>query len=158
TLNIVREIAPDRSVTFDEYHHGYGAKMQGGMMGYFSGTPINWMFGQFILLTLVMIYTNGRRFARPIPLRQEDRASSLEFVGSMAHLQNLAEATDLAIENIYGRFRKRLCRYAGQPTNISSRQLAEAAGKRGKINPATLHKLLVRCEEVLAGASIKDEE
>src|SRR5581483_128973 len=157
-LNIIRNVATDKNVAFDEYHPGYGAQSQSGMIGYFSGTPIMWMFGQLMLLALVVVYTNGRRFARPIPLKKEDRASSLEFVGSMAHLQNLAEASDLAIENIYGRFRKRLCRYAGQPTNVSARQLAEAVGRRGKLNPAILHKVLVRCEEVMAGANLKEEE
>ena len=62
-LNIVRDIAPDKSVMFDEYHHGYNVKFQGGMVGYFSGTPVMWMFVQLMLLALIIVYTNGRRLA-----------------------------------------------------------------------------------------------
>jgi hypothetical protein len=158
-LNIIREVAPDKKVAFDEYHHGYDAKFEvGGMVGYFSGSPVLWMLGQFGLLTLIVVYTRGRRFARPLPLKEEDRASSLEFVGSMAHLQSLASASDLAIENIYGRFRQRLCRYAGMPTNVTARELAEAAGRRGRIQEGILYKTLVRCEEILTGSAVSDDE
>jgi len=158
-LNIVKEVAPNKKLAFDEYHHGYDAKFQvGGMLGYFSGTPVLWMLGQFGLLTLVVVYTRGRRFARALPLKEEDRASSLEFVGSMAHLQSLASASDLAIENIYGRFRQRLCRYAGVPTNVTTHQLAEAAGRRGKVPEGILHKTLIRCEEILSGSAVTDVE
>src|SRR5258708_5484262 len=128
------------------------------MLGYFSGTRVLWMLGQLGLLTLVVVYTRGRRFARALPLKEEDRASSLEFVGSMAHLQSLASASDLAIENIYGRFRQRLCRYAGVPTNATPHQLAEAAGRRGKVPEGILHKTLLRCEEILTGSAVSDVE
>jgi len=158
-LNIVREVAPDKKIAFDEYHHGYDAKFQAdGMLGYFSGTPVMWMLAQFGLLTLVVVYTRGRRFARALPLKEEDRASSLEFVGSMAHLQSLASASDLAIENIYGRFRQRLCRYAAMPTNVTPRELAAAVGRRGRIPEGPLYKILVRCEEILAGTAVNDDE
>jgi hypothetical protein len=158
-LNLINEVAPNKKLAFDEYHHGYDAKFQvGGMLGYFQGTPVLWMLAQFGLLTLVVVYSRGRRFARALPLKEEDRASSLEFVGSMAHLQSLASASDLAIENIYGRFRQRLCRYAGMPTNVTTRQLAEAAGRRGRIPEGILHKTLVRCEEILTGSAVSDDE
>ena len=46
--------------------------------------------GQIVFLILLMIWTRGRRFARPLPLVQADRRSSLEFVASMAELQQRA--------------------------------------------------------------------
>src|SRR6185295_4155848 len=102
---------------------------------YFSGTPILAIGGQIALLIILILWTRGRRFARPLPLPSVDRRSSLEFVASMAELQERAHAFDLAIENIYGRTRRVLARYAGVDYNSSRREIAERVGNRSTIKP-----------------------
>src|SRR6185295_5532393 len=97
-------------IAFDEFHQGYGTS-QNAFVGYFEGTPVLAICGQIVFLILLMLWTRGRRFARPLPLAQTDRRSSLEFVASMAELQERARAYDLAIENIYSRTRRILARY-----------------------------------------------
>src|SRR6185503_5254756 len=92
-------------VAFDEFHQGHGTS-RNPFVGYFEGTPVLAICGQIGLLILLMLWTRGRRFARPLPLVQPDRRSSLEFVASMAELQQRARAYDLAIENIYSRTRR----------------------------------------------------
>src|ERR1051325_9538886 len=99
-------------IAFDEYHQGKGIS-QNPWAGYFAGTPVLALGAQIGLLVLLILWTNARRFGRPLPLPHTDRRSSLEFVASMAELQERSRAYDLAIENIYTRTRRVLARHAG---------------------------------------------
>ena len=66
-------------VAFDEYHQGRGATGN-AFAAYFSGTPVLPLVGQILLLFLLILWTRGKRFARPVPLAQVDRRSSLELL------------------------------------------------------------------------------
>jgi hypothetical protein len=157
-LNLL-EGRPQGKVAFDEYHHGYGASSTGGgLLSYFRGTPVPWMMAQAALIAALVVYSYGRRFGRPIPLRQERRTTNLEFVSSMANITRLAEASDLAMENIYSEFRKRLCRFSGVQSKIENGRLAAAAARRGKLDEAELTRLLSRCEEIARGEQASDPE
>ncbi|MFQ3590476.1 MAG: DUF4350 domain-containing protein, partial [Chloracidobacterium sp.] len=105
-------------IVFDDYHHGYRTTNGGllGFLGYFRGTPIPWMVWHVAALSLLVAYTLGRRFGRPLRLPVKPRTNALEFVAAMARIQRVAESRDLAIENLYRRFHRRLCRYTGLPT------------------------------------------
>ncbi len=114
-LNLVNSLSAEesaRTILFDEFHHGFHSESN-PLVNYFRGTPMPWLLGQALLAGLLLAYTYGRRFARPLPLPRADRHSPLEFVGSMANLQRVAQARDLAIENIYPRFRSKVCRRLG---------------------------------------------
>ncbi len=150
---------PGGKIAFDEYHHGYGASTtSGGLMDYFRGTPVPWMMWQAALIAVVVVYSYGRRFARPIPLRQERRTTNLEFVSSMANITRLACASDLAMQNIYAKFRKRLCRFSGLPVKVDTVRLANAAASRTGIDARSLGALLSKCEEVAGGEKVSDSE
>jgi hypothetical protein len=71
------------------------------------------MCAQLFLIAAAVVWTRGRRFGAPAPAPRVDRRSKLEFVASMAELQQRARAFDLAIENVYGRTRRALARYGG---------------------------------------------
>jgi hypothetical protein len=157
-LNLINERPPGK-IAFDEYHHGYGASTTGGgLMSYFRGTPVPWMMAQAGLIAAVVVYTFGRRFGRPLPLRRQRRTTNLEFVSSMANITRLARATDLAMENVYSEFRKRLCRFSGVPPNTANEKLAAAATGRAKLDERELSALLSRCEEVARGEQSTDSE
>lgn len=157
-LNLLAE-RPAGKIAFDEYHHGYGASTAGeGLMAYFRGTPVPWMMAQAGLIAAVVVYSYGRRFGRPIPLRRERRTTNLEFVSSMANITRLAHATDLAMENIYAEFRKRLCRFGGVPVKMENENLAAAVGRRAKIDGRELASLLARCEGVSRGEQVSESE
>jgi hypothetical protein len=150
---------PDGKIAFDEYHHGYGSKIaSGGVMSYFRGTPVPWMMAQAGLIAALVVYSFGRRFARPIPLKQERRTTNLEFVSSMANITRLARASDLAIQNIYSEFRKRLCRFSGLPSKVDNLKLAAATARRAKLKEGEIARLLTRCEEIALGAEVSDAE
>lgn len=140
-------------IAFDEYHQGRGVT-RNAFASYFSGTPVLAIGAQIVLLILLILWTNGRRFARPLPLAQVDRRSSLEFVASMAELQERSRAFDLAIENIYGRTRRVLARYAGLNYNSSRSEIASSIASRANIDAHQLETLMRQCEETINGEPI----
>jgi hypothetical protein len=116
------------------------------------------MIAQVTFIAAVIIYSFGRRFTRPIPLRRERRTTNLEFVSSMANITRLAQASDLAMQNIYSEFRKRLCRYNGLPPKADNARLAAATSRRAGIDEGELIALLDRCQEVASGRKAMDGE
>ena len=144
-------------IAFDEFHQGHGAT-HNAFVGYFEGTPVLAIAGQIVFLILLMLWTRGRRFARPLPLPRVDRRSSLEFVASMAELQQRARAYDLAVENIYSRTRRVLARYAGVDYNSPRRVIAERIAGRSTIKAHQLETLMRQAEEAINGEPISERE
>ncbi|HKE59178.1 MAG TPA: DUF4350 domain-containing protein [Pyrinomonadaceae bacterium] len=140
-------------IAFDEYHQGRGAT-QNAFAGYFAGTPVLPLAGQLALLLLLVLWTRARRFARPLPLAKVDRRSSLEFVASMAELQERSRAFDLAIENIYSRTRRVLARHAGVDYNSSRSTIAHRVASRSSLDADKLELLMRQCEEIINGAPV----
>jgi hypothetical protein len=156
-MNILRSMgAPKLRILFDEFHHGYHI---GGnpLVNYFRGTPAPWLILQGLSLSLLIIYTYSRRFARPLPLPQVPRHSPLEFVGSMANLQQAAQARELALENIYPRFKAGLCRRLGLSSRASRDEIITGARRRRfHISEIELRQTLSDAEMTLAGEAIDD--
>jgi len=144
-------------IAFDEYHQGRGTT-RNALVGYFSGTPILPILGQLVALILVILWTSSRRFARPLPLKQIDRRSSLEFVASMAELQQRARAFDLAIENVYSRTRRVLARYAGMEYNSPRAEIAARVAARSSLESRPLEVLMRQCEEAINGAPVTERQ
>lgn len=143
----------DGLIAFDEYHQGRGIT-RNAFASYFSGTPVIAIAAQVVLLLLLVIWTRGRRFGRPLPLPHVDRRSSLEFVASMAELQERSRAYDLAIENIYSRTRRVLARFAGVNYNSSRSEIAQRIAARSNIDAHQVETLMRRCEETINGEPI----
>ena len=144
-------------VAFDEFHQGRSAT-HNALIQYFAGTPVMAIGGQFVLIGLMIIWSRGTRFARPLPLTQVDRRSSLEFVASMAELQQRARAHDLALENIYGRMRRVLVRHAGLNHHSPRTEIAARVALRSGINQQKLETLMRNCEETINGAPTNARE
>lgn len=143
----------DGLIAFDEYHQGKGVT-QNHIASYFAGTPVLPIGAQLVVLILMILWTRGRRFGRPLPLAQVDRRSSLEFVASMSELQERSRAFDLAIENIYSRTRRVLARYAGVNYNSPRAEIATRVGIRSGLEPHKLETLMRQCEEAINGSPI----
>ncbi|MBA2338806.1 MAG: DUF4350 domain-containing protein [Pyrinomonadaceae bacterium] len=147
-LNLVS--GRENLIAFDEYHQVYGAT-RNELFAYFAGTPVLWMFAQGLLVALVVLWTRGRRFARPLPLALSDRASKLEFIRSMAELQGRARAYDLAVENIYTRTRRALARFGGVSVDATREQIAESVAARSGSDRRMLEELMRECEMAVSG-------
>jgi hypothetical protein len=140
-------------VAFDEFHQGRGAA-HNRLSTYFAGTPVLAMLGQAAFVVALFVWSRGRRFARPLPAARPDRRSKLEFVASMAELQQRARAFDLAIENIYSRTRRALARYGGVDSAAPLAEIAAAVSSRSGLDRARLEGLMRECEDAAAGAKL----
>jgi hypothetical protein len=164
-MNLLTELRGEGGrILIDETHHGFG-ESHNQWITYFRGTPAKWFVGQLLAVALIAAYTYGKRFARPLPLPQLDRHSPLEFVGSMANLQKLASARELALENIYPPFRVEVCRTLGVSVRASVDEIVSALGRR-QMRTATamavggdeLRRVMRTCESAIVGVPIDDRE
>jgi hypothetical protein len=138
-------------IAFDEYHQGRGAT-RNQFAAYFAGTPVLAMCAQLFLIAAAIVWTRGRRFARPLPAPRVDRRSKLEFVASMAELQQRARAFDLAVENVYGRTRRALARYGGADASAPRATIAAAVAARSGRSRDEIESLMRECEDIIEGA------
>lgn len=150
-INLVA--AGDRVIAFDEYHQGYG-KDSNRFLQFFEGTPVVAMFLQTALIIGLVFFSQSRRFARPVPQPEPDRLSKLEYVAAMAELQLRTKAYDLAIENIYNEFRRRVTRLLGLDNfKAKSNEIAKAIAERSGLDLSTTTATLHECEEIIRGAA-----
>lgn len=144
-------------IAFDEFHQGRAAT-HNALFQYFSGTPVMAICAQLALIGLAIVWSRGRRFARPLPLPHIDRRSKLEFVASMAELQQRAKAHDLALENIYARVRRVLVRHAGLSNSSPRSEIAKRVALRSGINQQELETLMRNCEDTVNGVPTSGKE
>jgi len=153
-VNIITTGAGDDGlIAFDEFHQGRGAT-RNQFVAYFAGTPVLAMCAQLFLLATAIVWTRGRRFARPLPAPRVDRRSKLEFVASMAELQQRARAFDLAIENVYGRTRRALARYGGSDVSAPRSLIAAGVASRSGRSRDEIESLMRECEDAINGAPV----
>ena len=146
-------------IAFDEYHQGYGANTN-RFFQFFAGTPVIPIFIQAALIVALIFFSQSRRFARPVPEPEPNRLSKLEYVAAMAELQQRTRGYDLAIENIYTDFRRRVSRLVGVDALKTRRQdLALLIVERlPDENPDELEELMQRCEDVMHGDATNKKE
>lgn len=162
-LNIVRDM-PAGVIAFDEYHHGYGANLVGrsGLVGlflnlydYFKPTPVIGILAQLGLLAGVWIYSRGRRFARPVPLPEEKRRRSLEYVASLAGLAQRQELRSVVVENVHRSVKRRLTAAGGSPTIMAE---ASHQPTDSDNDQAEMHQLFLKSEPPPQGHTMSDHE
>ncbi|CAN5395365.1 DUF4350 domain-containing protein [soil metagenome] len=145
-------------VAFDEFHQGYGTD-NNRFLQFFAGTPVIAIFLQAAVLVGFVFYSRSRRFARPVPESEPDRLSKLEYVAAMAELQSRTKSFDLAIENIYGEFRRRAARYFGLDNySANSKDLAALIAERGQVDRRKIEETLFSCEEIVRGETTNAKE
>jgi hypothetical protein len=144
-------------IAFDEFHQGH-SKDRNELIAYFSGTPVLALLAQGGLGVLLFIWARGRRFARPLPLAQVDRRSKLEFISSMAELQQRARAYDLALENIYTRTRRALARYAGVGHDSPRAAIARGVAAHSQLDAGALESLMRQCEDHINGEPLNAKQ
>jgi hypothetical protein len=145
-------------IAFDEFHQGYGVG-ENRLLGYFAGTPLVAVLLQFAALVGLVLFSQSRRFARPLPESEPNRLSKLEYVAAMAELQQRTRAYDLAIENIYTDFRRRAARLVGADNYTTShKDLARLIAERAQLNQAEIENIMFKCEEIIRGEPTNKRE
>jgi hypothetical protein len=151
TLGLNLVAGRDGIIAFDEYHHGYGTN-NNQLMRYFAGTPVVAIFVQLGALVLLLLVSQSRRFARPLPDSEPDRLSKLEYISAMAELQQRTAAYDLAVENIYNDFRRRVSRLLGVDNiTVKRPELAKLVAERAKMPVAEVDEVMFKCEDLMHG-------
>lgn len=146
------------TIAFDEYHHGY-TPGNDRLVGYLAGTPALPMLLQLLLVTAVVLGARSVRFARPLPERPDSRGSKLEYVAAMAELQRRTGAYDIAVENAYRDFRRRMGRMFGVDSKFGSTALlAEMMASQLGERAEDLVRTFVRCEEIINGDATAGKE
>ncbi|MCV5902682.1 hypothetical protein OFN63_41945, partial [Escherichia coli] len=69
--------AGNGTIAFDEYHQGFGSEGN-SFLKYFAGTPLPWIALQAAILLIILAYTVGMRFARPLDPPEPNRLARLE--------------------------------------------------------------------------------
>jgi hypothetical protein len=145
-------------VAFDEFHQGHGAN-RNQFFAYFSGTPVIAIFGQIGLIILVVMLSRGRRFARAVPESEADRRTKLEYVGAMAELQQRTRAYDLALENIFADFKRRVSNLFGLDVrSAGARQLAKLIAERIKGDASEIESVLEKVQDIIHGEATNKKE
>lgn len=137
-------------IAFDEYHQGFGGN-KNRLFEFFAGTPVIAIFFQCVLIVGLVFYSRSRRFGRAIPSREQNRLSKLEYIRAMAEMQQRTRTYDLAIENIYGEFRRRALRVTGLDNTASRQQLAARIAELAKLEARDVDELVFECEDIIAG-------
>lgn len=155
-INVVA--SREGAIAFDEYHQGFGTN-ENQLLKFFSGTPIPAIFAQLALLAGAVLFTQSRRFARPLPAGEPNRLSKLEYISAMAELQGRVRAYDLAIENIYSEFRRRAAKSLGVDNFLASRRdLAAMIAERIKFEKGDIENLMQKCEDIIHGEATNKRE
>lgn len=129
-LNLLRRVPSGGRVLFDEIHHGYEVPPSAG------GALTNpWGIAAFYALTAIALYLilTGRRFGRPVPLREEVvLRSSAEYVESMADLFQRGGKRGYVLDHYRTNFKRRLARpYGINPQLDDERFVRELGHARG---------------------------
>ena len=145
-------------IAFDEFHQGFGAN-QNQFFAYFAGTPVIAIFGQIALLVFFIMLSRSRRFARALPEAEPDRRTKLEYVGAMAELQQRTRAYDLALENIFGDFKRRASNLLGVDVSLTQRlQLSRLIADRIKGDADEIASVLAKCQDIIHGETTNKRE
>lgn len=154
-LNLVNSSG---QVVFDEYHHGFGSN-NNRFLEYFAGTPVIPIFLQVVFLIGLIMFSQSRRFARPVDQSEPNRLSKLEYVSAMAELQSRTRAYDLALENIYGEFRRRVSRFFGIDNSGEKRtEIARAIAERIGDPAEKIDQVMFKCEDIIRGEPTNKKE
>lgn len=151
----------ERSIQFDEYHHGVGFDMEGEAKQNWISTlprPIKLAAWPFILLLLLNLYNGNRRFGVSRSLPVPAYRASTEYVYSLARWFQRAEATDIVVQTLYQHFRHALIRHLDAPPDISTPELMQRVSKRYPQQANELGQLFLRCDQIVSGQRIPAQE
>jgi len=156
-INVVT--AREGIIAFDEYHQGYGTN-RNRFLEFFAGTPVVPVFVQIALIVGLIFFSQSRRFARAVPEPEPDRLSKLEYVSAMAELQQRTKGFDLALENIYTDFRRRVARLVGVDALKARKQdfALLIVERLPNENAGEIAELMQRCEDVMHGDATNKRE
>lgn len=157
---------PRGRVSWDEYHHGYGAggSLVRALFAWMARSPAGWALWQLIAVLLFWLAVAAVRFGPPRAVLDRRRRSPLEHVDALAAGLEGAAGTETAVGLVVSGLRRRLSR-TGQPSRGDFRQWLAALelalpGVRGRQAARRLQDYLTKpggAERVLGAAQAVED-
>lgn len=142
-LNLLRRVQPGARVLFDEIHHGFVSEPS--LRGLLLSNPWGWAAIYAMLVGVAYVAASGRRFGRPVPLREETvRRSSAEYLESMAGLLRRGRKQAFIGQHYRAALKRRLARPLGLSPSLDDATFAAEVAALRSIDAAALGGLLVR--------------
>jgi len=151
-LDLVSAHARAGRVYFDEYHHGYRSSPSSRAL--LTTKTASLLLAQLALVGVVYLYSQSRRFGRPIPLVRDARRSQLEYIESAGAIYERAKARPYALEVLYRDFRQRVCPRLGLPSTASADLIATRAELSSTADSRETRRALTDLERLLSTGSI----
>jgi hypothetical protein len=129
-------------ILWDEYFHGHRRSLAATLRQH----QVGWIFGQFGLLALFVLWTYSRRSGPVHPVVAETRLSPLEFVETLGRLYHHASANSVAVQVSYQRFRYWLTRRLGVSPDLAPAELEPLVRARWQFSDPDFTAVLTRCE------------
>lgn len=151
-LNALQRRDPGRklTVTFDEFHHGYGSEK--GIMSLL-GTPARLGLAVIALAFLLLVFAASRRFGRPVPLMEGARQRG-EYLSSIASLLRKAHSTDLVRKELGQRFLADVAQSVGVTPGSRVETILESAQK---MHSDKISELTELCNAAVSGIGVENE-
>jgi Domain of unknown function (DUF4350) len=142
-LNMLRRVPAGGRIQFDEYHHGFFTPPSTGKVLF--GNPWGWGAAYAVLVIGMYLALGGRRFGRPIPLREEiARRSSAEYIESMADLFQRGAKRAYILKHYRTALKRRLARKDGVNPQLDDADFVRELGRARQIDEQALVDLLRR--------------
>ncbi len=142
-LNMLRRVPAGGRIQFDEYHHGFFTPPSTGKVLF--GNPWGWGAAYAVLVIGMYLVLGGRRFGRPIPLREEiARRSSAEYIESMADLFQRGGKRAYILKHYRGALKRRLARKDGVNPQLDDADFVRDLSRARQIDEQAVTALLQR--------------
>ena len=142
-LNMLRRVPAGGRVQFDEYHHGFFTPPSTGKI--LLGNPWGWAAAYAVVVIALYLILSGRRFGRPIPLKEEVvRRSSAEYVESMADLFQRGGKRAYILHHYHNAFKRRLARKDGVNPQLDDAEFVRELARFRPLDEPAMLALLAR--------------
>jgi hypothetical protein len=142
-LNMLRRAPAGARVQFDEYHHGFFTPPSTSKI--LLGSPWGWAAAYAVVVVALYLVLGGRRFGRPIPLKEElARRSSAEYVESMADLFQRGGKRDYILRHYHSAFKRAVARKDGINPQLDDGEFARELARARDVHEPELLALLAR--------------
>ena len=142
-LNMLRRVPAGGRIQFDEYHQGFFTPPSTTRIVF--GSPWGWAAAYAVLALALYLVLSGRRFGRPVPLREEvARRSSAEYVESMADLFQRGGKRAYILGHYHAAFKRRLARPLGVNPQLPDEEFTRELARHRELNEGALLAMLAR--------------
>jgi hypothetical protein len=146
-------VPPGGRIQFDEYHHGYFTPPS--TTGIVLGSPWGWAAAYAVIAIALYLILSGRRFGRPVPLREEiARRSSAEYVESMADLFQRGGKRAYILRHYHAAFKRRLAKPFGANPQLPDQEFVRELARFREMDEPALLALLARLQSQQASEAV----